>query len=130
MVDCIGAAGGGVLNAASEACKDDGSSCWAVSLWASDRAICSAAMTAGVGTKNFAPDSGLIDGAAGLLYDGAAPKEFAPPPPPLLKVSTYLDLTPILPRAENWFWVGGTGGIPELGSEGFEVLASTNPLAA
>jgi len=26
-----------------------------------------------------------------LLYIVAAPKAFAPPPPPLLKVSTYLD---------------------------------------
>ena len=99
MVDCIGAAGGGVLNAASEACEDDGSSCWVVSLWAPDSAICSEAMTAGVGTKNFAPDSVLIDGAAGLLYDVAAPKEFAPPPPPLLKVSTYLEKEGIVIRS-------------------------------
>jgi len=64
-----------------------------VSLWASigaSAAACSEA-AAGVGTKNFAPDSELIDGAAGLLYIVAAPKAFAPPPPPLLKVSTYLD---------------------------------------
>jgi len=132
MVDCISTAGGGVLNAASDTCEDDGSSCWAVSLWASGAAICcSEATAAGVGTKNLAPDSGLTDGAAGLLYDVAAPEAFAPPPPPpLLKVSTYLDLTPILPRAENWFWVGGIGGIPERGSKGLEFLASTNPLAA
>ena len=65
-----------------------------------------------------------MDGVAGLLYDG--PVALAPP---LLNVSTYLDLTPIRPRAENWFWLGGIGGIPELGPEGFKGLASENPLA-
>jgi hypothetical protein len=50
--------------------------------------ICSAATAAGVGTKNFAPDSGVIDGAAGLLNDVAALKAVAPLP--LLNVSTYL----------------------------------------
>lgn len=119
MVDCICISGGGELNAVSIAGEDDGSSCRVVPPWAPGSAICSEATVAGVGTKNFAPDIGFIDGAAGLLYV-AAPKALAPPPPPLLKVSTYLDLTPILPRAENWFWVGGIGGIPELGSGGFE----------
>ena len=29
--------------------------------------------------------------------------------------SLYLERTPIRPRAENWFELGGMGGIPELG---------------
>ena len=91
MVDYICISGGGELNAVSIAGEDDGSSCRVVSLWAPGSAICSEATVAGVGTKNFAPAIGFIDGAAGLLYDVTAPKAFAPPPPPpLLKVSTYL----------------------------------------
>jgi hypothetical protein len=89
----MGNCGAGELNAASTAGEDEGPSCGAVSLWASpvaSAAVCSEATAGGVGTKNFAPDSGLTDGAAGLLYIAAAPKAFAPPPP-LLKVSTYLD---------------------------------------
>jgi hypothetical protein len=42
----------------------------------------------------------------------------------------YLDLTPIRPRAENWFWLGGIGGIPEPCSEEFEDLHSEMPLGA
>jgi hypothetical protein len=40
----------------------------------------------------------------------------------------YLDRTPIRPRAENWFWLGGIGGIPEPCSEEVEDFPSMNPL--
>lgn len=76
-----------------------------------------------VGTKNLALAADFIDGAE------ADWKEFVVVAlPPLLNVSTYLDRTPILPRAENWFWLGGIGGIPELCSKGGE-FGSGPPLA-
>lgn len=43
-------------------------------------------------------------------------------------VFIYLDRTPMRPRAENWFEVGGIGGIPELLSEEFGFLLSSPPL--
>lgn len=52
---------------------------------------------AAVGMKNLAALAGLTDGAVGGW------KRFVEAtllPPPLLKVSTYLDLAPIRPRAE------------------------------
>ena len=42
----------------------------------------------------------------------------------------YLDRTPIRPRAENWFWLGGIGGIPKPCSEEFEDFRSVTPLGA
>lgn len=40
-------------------------------------------------------------------------------------ICNYLDLTPIRPRAENWFEVGGIGGIPALcaGEGGLPLLS-------
>lgn len=39
--------------------------------------------------------------------------------------SLYLERTPIRPRAENWFELGGIGGIPELRSEEIGLLVSS-----
>jgi len=75
--------------------------------------------------KNLAPAGGVTEGAAGWLYDGTAPDALD-----LLNVSTYLDRTPIRPRAENWFWLGGIGGIPKPCSEEFEDFRSVTPLGA
>lgn len=57
--------------------------------------VCSSEVAGMVGMKNLPPTTDFTGGAEGDW------KEFVKAPPPLLNVSTYLDRTPILPRAEN-----------------------------
>lgn len=79
-IDCTD--GGGEAEDSRRAIVEDGWSWWTLTVGSG---ICSDATVAGVGTKKVAPDSGFMDGVAGLLYDG--PVALAPP---LLNVSTYL----------------------------------------
>lgn len=62
-----------------------------------DSIFCSSEGAGAIGTKNLAPSGGLTDGAAGDWNEFVSD----PPLPLLLNVSTYLDRTPVLPRAEN-----------------------------
>lgn len=62
--------------------------------------FCASEGTGVVGTKNLVPTVGFTDVVEGDLNEFVKDPPVLPAPP-LLNVSTYLDLTPILARDEN-----------------------------